>query len=357
MKYKLNYKDDEKVVVSDMIDLIEKIKKEKSKIDQNPKKWSVIKKIINEYEYIYTSPNPHKNIADIYPYSRSYFKMKEIINNFSIIKENNNIFCIAEAPGGFIQCLLEYNVNIDATSLLSNNTKIPYWNKKLMNENPINEKINFNYGIKNNGDICDTTNLLSLIKGKNNYYDIITADGGFDYSTDYNSQEKDSLKLIYSEIFLAINTQKIGGSFVCKIFDIFLKETIYLVYILSLLYENIYFHKPCMSRMSNSEKYLICTGYKGYNKNIINILFRGLVDKIEYKCPNDFLNSIHKFNEYYLEKQISKINEGSRLFNKSLKIYPTNEQIEMTLKWCKDNNVRVNKNCYYLNPTRTNQPL
>lgn len=352
MKYKLDYKNDEKVYIFDMTDLINIIKKEKSKIDENPKKWLIIKKIINEYEYIYTSPNPNKNIADIYPYSRSYFKMKEIINIFNIIKDSNNIFCIAEAPGGFIQCLLEYNVKIDTTSLLSDDKSIPYWNKKLMDEN-----INFNYGIKNNGDICDINNLISLIKDKKNYYDLITADGGFDYSVDYNSQEKDSLKLIYSEIFLAINTQKIGGSFVCKIFDIFLKETIYLVYILSLLYENIYFHKPCVSRISNSEKYLICMGYKGYNTSIINLLFRGLVDKIEYKCPNDFLNSIHKFNEYYLEKQISKINEGARLFNKSLKIYPTNEQIEMTLKWCKDNNVPINKNCYYLNPTRTNQPL
>lgn len=344
MKYRLEYKHDKNVFISDMEDLIENIKTEKSKIDENPRKWSTIKKIINEYEYIYTSPNPNKNIADVYPYSRSYFKMKEIINNFNIIKNSNNIFCIAEAPGGFIQCLLEYNVKIDATSLLADDKSIPYWNKNLIDKN-----INFNYGIKNNGDICDITNLISLIKDKKNYYDIITADGGFDYSVDYNSQEKNSLNLIRGEIFLALNTQKIGGSFICKIFDIFLKETIHLIYILSLLYDNIYFHKPAVSRISNSEKYIICMGYKGYNKELINLLFHDLVNCIEYKCSNDFLDNIRKYNECYLEKQIRKLKEGIELLDRPLKNNPTEKQINMTIKWCKDNNIKINEKCYYLN--------
>jgi hypothetical protein len=106
--------------------------------------------------------------------------------------------------------------------------------------------------------------------------------------------------------------------------------------------------------MSNSEKYIICIGYKGYNKEIINLLFRGLINKTEYKCPEDFLNNIRKFNEYYLEKQINKINEGIRLFDKSLKIYPTTEQIQLTVNWCEENNVEINEKCYYLNTTRSN---
>ena len=48
---------------------------------------------------------------------------------------------------------------------------------------------------------------------------LITADGGFDYSNDYNNQEKDSIRLIYSEIFLAMNLQAKHGCFICKIFD------------------------------------------------------------------------------------------------------------------------------------------
>ena len=349
MKYELKYKRQKDITINDMDDLTVNINKIKNKIDINPEKWSLIKKIIHDYEYIYTSQNPSKNIAKCVPFSRSYFKLKEMINVYDILKNRNNlnIFCIAEAPGGFIQCFLDYTdivTKIIGTSLLSVDKSIPYWNKKLLNE----PKIEFKYGVNNDGDICELQNILSLIKDNKNKYDIITADGGFDYSTDYNSQERDSLKLIYSEIFLALNTQKEGGIFICKLFDTFLKETIYLINCLSHSYEKIYFHKPAVSRYSNSEKYIVCIGYKGYNKDLINILFRGLVNKIEYVCDENFLNSIRLFNEYYLEEQTKKINEGVNLFNKSLYVHPTKKQLNMTLGWCKQNNIEINENCYYL---------
>ena len=37
-------------------------------------------------------------------------------------------------------------------------------------------------------------------------------------------------------------------------------------------YEKISFIKPSTSRQSNSEKYIVCLGYKGYNKDIIKLL-------------------------------------------------------------------------------------
>ena len=43
--------------------------------------------------------------------------------------------------------------------------------------------------------------------------DLVTADGGFDYSKSYNSQEDNSYKLNYSEIFVALNIQKLRGNF------------------------------------------------------------------------------------------------------------------------------------------------
>ena len=52
-----------------------------------------------------------------------------------------------------------------------------------------------------------------------------------------------SLKLIYGEIFMALNLQSNEGTFICKIFDIFLKETISLLYILYLSYDTLIIHK------------------------------------------------------------------------------------------------------------------
>ena len=52
-----------------------------------------------------------KNISNKLPISRSYFKLKEIIKDHNIQVNGKNIFSMAEAPGGFIQELLENNIN------------------------------------------------------------------------------------------------------------------------------------------------------------------------------------------------------------------------------------------------------
>ena len=72
-------------------------------------------------------------------------------------------------------------------------------------------------------------NVLSMIKniGKESCY-LVTSDGGFDNSNDYNNQEYNSLKLIYSEIFLTLNIQSKDVFFICKFFDLFLKENNYI---------------------------------------------------------------------------------------------------------------------------------
>ena len=239
-------------------DLSYNLSETKKLIDQYPHIWEKVKKNIHLYEYVYTSSYLNKNISYFQPISRSYFKLKEILYDYNIDLFNNQITSLAEAPGGFIQCLLEYfnnDIKINAITLLSENKKIPRWNRRLINH----KQINFLYGDLNNGDLYDLNNVLSIIKNiKKNNCSLVTGDGGFDNSDDYNNQELNSLKLIYSEIFLALNIQIKNGTFICKIFDIFLNQTISLLYILYLSYNEIYIHKPLMSRLSNSEKYIFC---------------------------------------------------------------------------------------------------
>ena len=256
--------------------LSNKLNETKSLIDDYPKQWGSIKKIIHDYEYIYSSSYHIKNISNISPISRSYFKFREMYYDYNLIDKNieNKIACLAEAPGGFIQSLIHLLPDdkikqISGVTLLSADYKVPRWNHSLKKYS----KVKFHKGINENGDLYDFMNIISLIKemGKNSFH-LVTGDGGFDYSSDYSEQETNSLKLIYSEIFLALNLQIKGGTFICKIFDTFKKETLILIYVLKKLYETIYIHKPSVSRISNSEKYIICIGYKGYREEIINLL-------------------------------------------------------------------------------------
>jgi hypothetical protein len=136
--------------------------------------------------------------------------------------------------------------------------------------------------------------------------DLITADGGFDFSVDFNNQEKTSLKLMFSQIAFAIAMQKEKGTFIIKFFDTFTKMSIDLLYLLAIVYEQVYFVKPHTSRQANSEKYIVC---KGFLLNNVDDIIKKM-----YKIMNDFSpenNLISLFNfdlPYFFTKQVEEYN-------------------------------------------------
>ena len=226
-------------------DIYERLYNTKKLIDNYKDKWDKYKKFINDYEYIYTSSNIHKNICKISPISRSYFKLHELLIDFGILKKYKdlNITCIAEGPGGFIQSLLDnikkLNININniyGISLISENKEIPSWNPKIKN----NKNVKLLYGKDNTGDICNKDNILDFIsKIKNNTCNLITCDGGIDYSNNYNNQELISYEFIYSEILLSLFLQKEDGTLILKMFDLLYHSSIQLLYLLYQCYNNI----------------------------------------------------------------------------------------------------------------------
>lgn len=325
----------------------------KGKIDNCYYKWNQVKKMIHEYEYIYTSSLLNKNVSNVKPISRSYYKLSEILYDNNMIDTNSKVItCLGEAPGGFIQAFYEkYTIQqLYGITLLSKNTNIPKWNYQLKNK----KNISFLKGYHSDGDLYKIKNLLSFIKeiGRNSC-DIITADGGFDYSDDYSNQEESSLRLIYSEIFMALNIQKKGGIFICKIFDIFSKYTINLIWILVQSYKDVKLYKPCMSRNSNSEKYIICSDYLGVNITIINEMFQNINElELDNQIPNDFIKDISKVNEIFYNQQKDSIEEGIRLINtKNISNKPTEYQLIKAKEWCEKYKMEINHKCLYFTTT------
>jgi cap1 methyltransferase len=323
--------------------LLNDLFKNKCKIDNvELNKWEKYKKLHNNFEYIYTSSNKSKNISDIVPISRSYFKLHEILKDFNI-NSLEYCSCIAEGPGGFINCLLNTNKikQIYGITLLSNDRKIPFWSSKLFN----NQKVYLNKH-KNTGDIYNKKTSDDFIN-KVKKCDLVTSDGGFDYSTDYNKQELSSYKLIYSEIYIALNIQKDNGSFVLKVFDIFYHKTIQLIYLLYLSYEEVYVYKPTVSRISNSEKYIVCKGFKGFNKEIIEILkkYYNNVDNLYLELPRNFIDIIKKYNNIFVDNQINYINEILKFNCKNVNERIKN-QIKNSKEWCEKYGIPINKNFY-----------
>jgi len=161
-------------------------------------------------------------------------------------------------------------------------------------------------------------NLLYCNDNYANTMNYITADGGFDFSVDFNKQEELSMKLIIAQIFFAIIMQKEGGNFVLKIFDIFKLKTVEIIFLLSNLYDYVYIYKPYTSRVANSEKYVICKNYKNNNENIN----KEIIDNFDYllnnidniyslfniTLPKLFLKKIEEINAIYGQQQIENIN-------------------------------------------------
>jgi len=359
------------------IDEYNKLIEFKNNIDNEEynKYWDKAKKLSNNYELIYL-PNKkfkHDSISKYEPLSRAYFKLFEILVDFNLIDNPNklNIASLAEGPGGFIEATINYRKritkdkdNIQAITLYSSNKDIPGWNKS-KNFLKKNSNVNISYGEDNTGDLYKLKNILNYATLFDKKADFITADGGFDFSYNFNKQEQLSYRILFCEIVTALSIQKLGGSFVCKFFDMYTETTQSLIYLLYSVYKEVYISKPNTSRTANSEKYIICKGFIGIDKDYLNKLYiivnsldlihskHLFIHKIfNYNFGKKFVNSIFNINTSFYNNQIDSI-------NKTLKIIQSNElnieygnsikiQTILAFKWCKYYKVSINYKSKYI---------
>lgn len=344
--------------------LVESLKKNKNKINQIIDDWDKYKKYTNSYEFIHTQiPNTKISISKYKPLSRSYFKMVEIINTFKLLNNYNNAiktFHLAEGPGGFIEAIANMRKNKNDTyvgiTLINKHSTIPNWNKckDVMKKH---KNITLEYGSDDTGDILSPDNLSYCFQKYKNSMDIITADGGFDFSSDFNNQEKLACNLIFAEICFAILTQKKGGSFIIKFFDIFTLASVDLLYILSCFYTNIAITKPCTSRTANSEKYIVCENFKFDDTSAYYDTFHNIFSWYDLKkvyigrllntvIPTIYLNKIKEVNYLFGQHQIENINTTIELIltkHSSDKIDNLKKKnISRCVDWCSKNGIPYN---------------
>ena len=246
----------------------------KNKIDNDPS-WDQFKKLTNEYEYIFSrndisNTSSKQSVIKRKPLSRSYFKMWEILHDFKMLSSVPIVTAhLAEGPGGFIESLCDfarkYNLEFEkiyGITLLSTEKKVPNWKlgQLLIKDFPIvvNE-IN-----QNTGDLYSIENIDMFVETIGvNKCSFVTADGGFDFSKDFNNQETTFYRLFLCEIYTAICIQKNGGNFLVKVFDLFQEETIKLLACCKIFYKEMHIIKPNTSRPANSEKYIIFKSFTG----------------------------------------------------------------------------------------------
>jgi hypothetical protein len=197
--------------------------------------------------------------------------MVEIINLIGFYNQSTTHIRTAhvcEGPGGFIEAL--YNTSqqhksyIDETTamtLQSTKNNIPGWkyaSQFLKSHNTI--KIIF--GNDKTGDITKVDNQQYYIHYVNKRKcDIFTADGGFDFSSNYMKQEQLVFPLLVASAKIGLEIIKPGGTFILKFIDCYNKATVDLLYFLSCHFLEWTLYKPAMSRPCNPEHYFIGKGF------------------------------------------------------------------------------------------------
>jgi len=318
--------------------------------------WDRVRVLVNPYELIYFTSkrylgNKIPHVAAIEPLSRSFFKMIEMgnqeLNELLNAPQSITTVGLAEGPGGFIEAIIwlrtqsakkydtqriinnEYDKYYGITLIDNKLVEIPSWKRsaEFLRDHP---QVNILTGADGTGNLYSLDNLKYLAsRFAINKADLVTADGGFDFSTCgvYNCQEQTASKLIFAEIIGCFAVLGHGGSFICKFFDLNNKLTADLLYLLQCHFTTLNIFKPKTSRLANSEKYVIGAGFRGCApdtmKSLLNLLDRwNTIDSENEKIITQISTNWHVSSAKHTNTAFRTINS---IFNLSSDL-PTNNE-------------------------------
>ena len=343
----------------------------KEKIKDYEDEWDVYKEYTNPFEYIHTQiPGTKRSVSIYKPLSRSYFKMVEILQYFNLLDHykagSMTSFHLAEGPGGFIEALAYLRQKhapmfaptdkyIGMTLLNDRDKNIPAW-KKSQHFLKTHPTVQIENGPDATGNLLSLTNYQNIAQKYENKVDFITADGGFDFSEDFNRQETNMIPLILAQICYALSIQRQGGVFIIKIFDCFQKPTHDLIYLLTGFYEKVFLTKPNTSRMANSEKYLVCLNYHAptptstFKQVLYEVFIRGTPASTPAFCffgealPFYFMTKLNEYNAILGQQQVDNIYYTLSLIenktNKKAKIEGMiKNNISKSIWWCQKHGI------------------
>ena len=316
MKLKLTSNEQVETLIN--IDMKKRLLDTKNKINQfynikirlnnnyQTSKWEYYRSLLNKYE---TIPK-HKGKMN-----RAYFKLKELLLDHQKHIDTTSAATLAEGPGGFIQLLNDTYPNMNVYGItLRYGSEVQAQNRHMKDFSDKNVKII--YGNPENpshdGNLYNKE-VVNAFAERVKKVDLVTADGGFEAKNE-NNKEVEHLKLFLAESLTAFKVLNKGGTFILKIYDIFTRPTLELLFLLSSVFKNVNLVKPVSSRPANSERYVVCLGFKGFKTDIHvddNDVYSSILDmtaeeKEKFKL---FTYNLEKQNEKYVETIIAAINE------------------------------------------------
>ena len=330
------------------------------------RKWDCYKRYANEYELVFTSSAEFPGIAEHAPISRSFFKLWEILCDYGpemgvLAKRKLQAMFLAEGPGGFMEAFAKFRMDrgidgdgMHGMTLMSRHKSIPNWKLQSLQHAPCTS-VSIHRGEDNTGDLYNVANIdrLVLDLGERSC-DVVTADGGFDFSNDFNNQEETSLRLVVAEVYAALRLQRPEGCFVLKVFDVHAPATLRVLLVLQRCYASVRIIKPLTSRPANSEKYVLCCGARAVVDPGILLALRdactsaggGTFEGIERvlvayipRMPAAFVSDVVHYNTHYVARQVGYIARTIAMIREgACEPTPTGthirQQLCKSMRWC-----------------------
>jgi len=318
-------------------------------------KWELAKKMVNLYELVYTYNDDYlpPSLSLDQPLSRSYFKLIEMLDVLKFF-DNKSLKLrtahVAEGPGGFIQAVYylasmkkKQIVSSIAMTLKPNTPHVPGWKKANAFLNKY-KQIRIHYGEDGTGDIYYINNQDSFVKEVSPNVNLFTADGGFDFSIDYSSQEVDVYHLLLCSSIIGLQVLLVGGSFVLKLFDCNSPHTKHLIIILGRCFKQWTLYKPAITRPCNSERYFLGKDFRGIIPECLNILKEFESQSRQFRYPIIDLDIYTEEESTFLNNHITKsIDSQIKYINTAINISKNPEMwwselisecIDKSAKWC-----------------------
>ena len=324
--------------------------------------WEYLKRGSNPYELVFSQSQDQRipsSVCSLRPLSRSFFKMTEILTVLDFFKRHVkkiptsiSTAHVCEGPGGFIESLLFLSAknntiveNAWAMTLKPTKSNIPGWRRaySFLRKSPM---VHIEYGADETGDILIAENQAAFLEKSGGKCQLFTADGGFDFSEHYSTQEDEVFPLLVSSALIGLQTMAKGGDFVLKLFDMDKPSTQHLIAILAYCFDSWLLYKPALSRPCNAEKYFLGKGCRFVPTWAIKLLselrdgflFReSHVVELFPSINPAIQRQIQRIRNEFLEKQVAALdyalsnkenwNENPEVLWKSIN--------EHSVAWCK----------------------
>jgi 23S rRNA U2552 (ribose-2'-O)-methylase RlmE/FtsJ len=284
--------------------------------------WDLAKRITNPYELISTFSSRlqlPKSICCLRPLSRSFFKMIEILHHLQFFDRHKEVklksLHVCEGPGGFIEAfhhIAEEKKRIIQVSygmtLKSTQAMIPGWRRatQYLQKHPT---VHLLYGPSRTGNIYEPANQDECAQAVGtNGAQLVTADGGFDFSEDFHAQEKSILRLLISSACILLRSVAFEGDIVLKLFDCNSPVTRDFICLLASCFQSWSLYKPVTSRPCNSEWYFL--GKSAIrNRQPVIALLTTIRDGLAQEPPVSYTPLLTQRQQERTEKQMEALKE------------------------------------------------